>query len=98
MIDFQSFSRIRVLHDEHHLSIAQIARELNPHPETVSRWVKRATYTQRSARKQRVSKLDPFKALIQQQLSSYTYKQWPEIFNHDTTRTAALMDRILPHV
>lgn len=26
------------------------------------------------------------------------YKQWPEIFNHDATLTAALLDRLLHHV
>lgn len=27
-----------------------------------------------------------------------TYKHWPEIFNHDTNLTAALLDRLLHHV
>lgn len=25
------------------------------------------------------------------------YKHWPEIFNHDTTLTSALLDRLLHH-
>jgi DNA replication protein DnaC len=29
--------------------------------------------------------------------SNKAYKQWPEIFNNDSTLTAALLDRLLHH-
>lgn len=38
MIDYQTFCQIRHLRDEAHLTIAQIARQLNLHRQTVSQW------------------------------------------------------------
>lgn len=63
MIDYQTFCRLRQLRDREGLSLAQIARELGLHPQTVALWANRAVYGQRKATP-RSSKLDPFKATV----------------------------------
>lgn len=73
MIDYPTFCRLRQLHDQDRLSIAQIAAELNLHPQTVSQWIGRPSYEQRRAPKSRSSKLDPFKGSISRLLGRYNY-------------------------
>ncbi len=76
MIDYQTFCQIRHLRDEAHLTIAQIARQLNLHRQTVSQWEKRPRYEQRqpaAAAVRRASKLDAFKPEIQRLLAMHAY-------------------------
>ena len=72
MIDYPTFCRLRELHDTQGLTQAQIARELDLHPQTVSLWAGRPTYTQRKA-PSRTSKLDPFKPTISRLLDRHDY-------------------------
>jgi transposase len=76
MIDYQTFCQIRHLRDEAHLTIAQIARQLNLHRQTVSQWEKRPRYEPRqpaAPARRRASKLEAFKPQIQRWLASYAY-------------------------
>ena len=72
MIDFDTFCRLRQLHDEKGLKTAQIAEALNLDPKTVEKWIDRRTYQQRQGRK-RSSKLDSFRGLIAAQLERHPY-------------------------
>jgi hypothetical protein len=72
VIDYQTFCRLRQLRDREGLSLAQIARELGLHPETVALWANRAVYGQRKATP-RSSKLDPFKATVSRLLDRHDY-------------------------
>jgi len=63
MIDYAMFMTIHDHHERQGLTIAQTARALGLHPETVSKWLKCTRYEPRRAVK-RASGLDPFKALI----------------------------------
>lgn len=72
MIDYETFCKI---HDHHHrqgLTIAQTARALGVHPETVAKWVKRARYEARAS-VPRASRLDPFKDQVVRLLESHPY-------------------------
>lgn len=75
MIDYQTFQQIRQLHDQEHLTAAQIARTLDLNWATVSKWIKRTRYARRAAAPQtrRQSKLDPFKGLIVRWLESHPF-------------------------
>lgn len=75
MIDYQLFCQIRHLRDEQHLSLAQIARQLGLHWQTVALWEKRPRYERRSASPQtrRTSKLELFKPAIQQLLATHAF-------------------------
>ena len=73
MIDYPIFCRLPQLHDQDRLSIAQIAAELNLHPQTVSQWIGRPSYEQRRAPKSRSSKLDLFKGSISRLLGRSAY-------------------------
>ncbi|RLE21194.1 MAG: IS21 family transposase [Actinobacteria bacterium] len=72
MIDYATYCHIHALHKREKLTINQIARELRLHAETVSRWLKEPTYTQRQSSK-RASCLDPFKGSIVRMITSYDY-------------------------
>ena len=75
MIDYQTFQQIRQLHDQEHLTAAQIARTLDLHWETVNKWIRRPRYERRAAASptRRKSKLDPFKGLIVRWLESHPF-------------------------
>ena len=47
MIDYQTFHQLRQLHDQEHLSVAQIAAALHLDERTVGKWVQRPTYQPR---------------------------------------------------
>lgn len=68
MIDYVAFCRIHAMHKQEGLNITQIAREMELHPETVSRWLKQDSYRGRKAGK-RSSRLDPYKGAIVRLLS-----------------------------
>jgi transposase len=75
MIDFHSFQQIRYLRDHEHLKIAQIARELSLHWQTVRKWAQRTRYERRqpAAPRARPSKLDAFKPTIVRLLHHHPY-------------------------
>ncbi len=72
MIDYQTYCKIHDHHERQGLSIAQTARALGLHAETVAKWVKRPRYEARCA-PARVSRLDPFKGLIVRWLNTHPY-------------------------
>ena len=63
MIDYETFCRLRQLHDEGGLKVSQIAAELHLDPKTVERWIDQPTYRQRQSAR-RPSKLDSFRGQI----------------------------------
>lgn len=63
MIDYQTFHQIRQLHDQEHLSVAQIAAALRLDERTVGKWIGCKTYQPREPAT-RASKLDPHKGTI----------------------------------
>lgn len=72
MIDYETFCKLRDHHDRQGLTIAQTARALGLHPQTVAKWVKRPRYeTRRPAR--RASRLDAFKDQVLRLLEAHPY-------------------------
>jgi len=72
MIDFETFSKIRLLFDQKQLKVSQIAAELGLHEATVAQRVKIPKYRPRPTPK-RVSKPDPFKGWIVAGLQQHSY-------------------------
>jgi len=72
MIDYETFCRLRRLHDEKGLKASQIAAELHLDLKTVERWIEQPTYRPRQGAR-RPSKLDSFKGQIAAQLERYPY-------------------------
>ena len=72
MIDYATYRRIHHLHGVDKLNLAQIARHLALHPQTVRFWLDEPTFRPRRT-PPRPSKLDPFKPLIRQWLEHYPY-------------------------
>jgi len=72
MIDYSLFCQLRQLHDQKHLTAAQIADELKLDPRTVALWLARPSYQLRQVAK-RPSKLDAFKGQIVAQLERHPY-------------------------
>ena len=72
MIDYETYCKIRDCHERQQLTIAQTARALGLHAQTVAKWVRRTQYRARQA-PSRSSRLDPFKARIVRLLESYPY-------------------------
>jgi transposase len=72
MIDYQAFHQIHHLHEQEHLSAAQIASRLELHPQTVCKWIARLKY-ERRAQPPRPSKLDPFKGTVARLLAQHPY-------------------------
>jgi transposase len=72
MIDYETYCKIKNCHERQHLSIAQTARALGLHPETVAKWVKCPQYRPRQP-VSRSSRLDPFKARIVSLLERHPY-------------------------
>jgi transposase len=72
MIDYETYMKIHDHHERQGLTIAQTARALGLHPETVSKWLKCTRY-QRPRPVKRASRLDPFKGLIVRWLDSHPY-------------------------
>ena len=73
MIAYELYCQIRLLHQERGLNFAQIARELNLDEETVAKWARAKSYTQRSSNTRRKSKLEPYKVIIQRWLERHSY-------------------------
>jgi len=72
MIDYEQYCKIHDYHHKHHLSVAQIARELHMDDRTVARWLAVEKFRPRQTTR-RPSKLDPFKDLIVRWLQSHPY-------------------------
>ncbi len=72
MIDYPCYQQIRRLREQEQLSVAQIARHLGLHPQTVAKWAARPAY-QRRAPARRASKLDPFRGEIVRLLATHPF-------------------------
>jgi len=72
MIAYELYCRLHDCHQNHHLTVAQIARELGLHRWTVSKWLARPKYGPRPS-PPRQSKLDPFKGQIIRWLDAHPY-------------------------
>lgn len=72
MIDYETFCRIRHLHDQKGLTAPQIAQELKLDERTVDKWILQPRYLPRQCPK-RSSKLDSFKGQIVAMLERYPY-------------------------
>jgi transposase len=72
MIAYQTFCQLRQAWDEQHLTMAQIARALALHPQTVKKWVGRPRYEQRQAAR-RASILDAHKPAITRWLAQHPF-------------------------
>lgn len=72
MIDYETYCKIKDCHDRQQLTIAQTARALGLHAETVAKWVHRTQYQARQPAP-RSSRLDPFKDRIVRLLESHPY-------------------------
>jgi transposase len=65
MIDYETYTKIRLYHREHGLNFGQIARELGIDPETAAKYARAESYTLGRRPARRPSKLDAFKPTIQ---------------------------------
>lgn len=72
MIDYQTFCRLRQLHDEQGLKASQIASALDLDPKTVEKWIAEPDFRPRQ-RSRRPSKLDGFKGQISALLERHPY-------------------------
>ena len=72
MIDYETYCKIKDCHERLHLTIAQTARALGLHPDTVTKWAQRAQYRARHSVPRR-SQLDPFKARVVRLLETHPY-------------------------
>jgi len=70
VIDYETYCRLRELHQQQGLNITQIAQTLKLSRETVSKWVRCKRYGARRA-PPRPSKLDPYKPQIRTWLEAY---------------------------
>ena len=73
MINYETYTKIRLYHRERGLSFVQIARELSIDPETVAKYVRAESYTLGRRPARRPSKLDAFKPIIQRWLERHAY-------------------------
>jgi len=72
MIDYETYCKIKDHHERQHLTVAQTARALGLHADTVAKWVNCAQYRTRLSAP-RHSRLDPFKARIVRLLETHPY-------------------------
>jgi len=72
MIDYVLYCKIQDCHQNRHLSVTQIARELGLDDRTVARWLAQDKFRPRQIAP-RPSKLDPFKGQIVRWLQSHPY-------------------------
>jgi transposase len=72
MIDYELFCKIKDYHDHRHLTVPQIARELDLDERTVIRWLAVDKFQPRQVTA-RPSKLDPYKKQIVRWLESHPY-------------------------
>lgn len=72
MIDYETFCRIKHLHEQEGLTLAQIARALSLDPRTVRSWIGTGRFRARQAARHS-SKLDPYKRTIKQLVETHPY-------------------------
>lgn len=72
MINYETYCKIHDSYERERLTIAQIARALGVHAQTVAKWVKRSQFRARQPAP-RASRLDPFKAQIVRLLETHPY-------------------------
>jgi transposase len=72
MIDYETYCKIRDCYERQQLTIAQTARALGLHAQTVAKWVRRPAYRARRS-VPRGSRLDPFKARVVRLLETHPY-------------------------
>jgi transposase len=72
VIDYERYCQIQDCHQNRHLSVMQIARELHMDYRTVARWLAADKFRPRQVVR-RASKLDPFKGQIVRWLASHPY-------------------------
>jgi len=72
MIDYETFQRLRQLHDEQGLKASQIAATLGLDPKTVEKWIDQPRYQPRAGAR-RASKLDGFKGFLAAQLERHAF-------------------------
>jgi transposase len=72
MIDYELYCKIKDYHQNQHLTVAQIARELHLHPCTVAKWLAADKFRPRQT-SPRPSKLDSFKGQIVRWLANHPY-------------------------
>ena len=72
MIDYSFYQQIRRLHEQEHLTFAQIAHQLGLHPQTVAKWAHQTVY-HRSRPARRTSKLDPYRGEVVRLLAIHPY-------------------------
>jgi transposase len=72
VIDYETFAKIHDCHDRQGLTIAQTARALGLHPQTVATWLKRPRFERRRSRP-RGSILNAFKSRITRLLDTHPY-------------------------
>ncbi len=72
MIDYETYCKIRDCHERQQLTVAQTARALGLHAQTVAKWVRRPAYRARHS-VPRGSRLDSFKARVVRLLETHPY-------------------------
>ena len=72
MIDYETFCRIKHLHEQEGLTLAQIAAALSLDPRTVRSWMQTERFRPRHCVR-RKSKLDPYKRTVKQLVETHPY-------------------------
>ena len=72
MIDYETFCKIHDHHERQGLTIAQTARALGLHSQTVAKWIQRVRFEARTA-PLRASRLDAFKDDVVRMLEAHPY-------------------------
>ena len=72
MIDYATYCKIKDCQERQHLTVAQTARALGLHADTVAKWASCPQYHARHA-VPRNSRLDPFKARVIRLLETHPY-------------------------
>jgi transposase len=72
MIDYETFCKIKDHHQRQGLTIAQTARALGLHAQTVAKWLRVAQFRPRQS-VARASRLDPFKGQVVRLLDTHPY-------------------------
>lgn len=72
MIDYETFCRIKQLHQQDGLTLAHIACALSLDPRTVRGWIETARFRPRQVAR-RTSKFDPHKRTIKQLVETHPY-------------------------
>ena len=72
MIDYETYCKIKDCHERQQLTVAQTARALGLHAQTVAKWAIRTPYQARQS-VPRSSRLDPFKTRVVRLLETHPY-------------------------